>query len=205
MAITPTYSWPLPDNDDLVKDGAEAIRDLGNAIDTTVDGLGIGLVHINTTSFSAVASQSINDVFSADYNSYKVILDYQGSTTISVSFRFRVGGADNSTANYVRQVIFNNAATTVTAVRTTGSTGPTISTIALNTNRSSAILEFSNNPFTANEKGWRSLTSDDYNSTAPIVAYNGYGFNATTSFDGFSIIANTGNITGTVQVFGYKG
>ena len=42
MAITPTYSWPLPDDTDLVKDGAEAIRDLGNAIDTTVDGLGIG-------------------------------------------------------------------------------------------------------------------------------------------------------------------
>jgi trimeric autotransporter adhesin len=29
-----------------------------------------GLVHINTTSFSAVASQSINDVFSATYDNY---------------------------------------------------------------------------------------------------------------------------------------
>lgn len=36
MATTPTYSWPTPDNTDLVKDGALAMRNLGDAIDTTV-------------------------------------------------------------------------------------------------------------------------------------------------------------------------
>jgi hypothetical protein len=35
MASTPTYSWPTPDNTDLVKNGALAIRTLGNAIDST--------------------------------------------------------------------------------------------------------------------------------------------------------------------------
>jgi hypothetical protein len=37
MASTPIYSWPTPDNTDLVKNGALAIRTLGDAIDTTVD------------------------------------------------------------------------------------------------------------------------------------------------------------------------
>jgi hypothetical protein len=37
MASTPIYNWPTPDNTDLVKNGALAIRTLGNAIDTTVD------------------------------------------------------------------------------------------------------------------------------------------------------------------------
>lgn len=36
MATTPNYSWPTPDDTDLVRDGAEAIRDLGDAIDNTV-------------------------------------------------------------------------------------------------------------------------------------------------------------------------
>ncbi len=36
MALSPNYSWPEPDDSDFVKDGALAIRDLGNAIDTTV-------------------------------------------------------------------------------------------------------------------------------------------------------------------------
>jgi hypothetical protein len=37
MATTPNYNWPTPDNTDLVKNGALAIRTLGDAIDTTVD------------------------------------------------------------------------------------------------------------------------------------------------------------------------
>jgi hypothetical protein len=36
MATSPNYGWSEPDNSSLVKDGALAIRTLGNAIDTTV-------------------------------------------------------------------------------------------------------------------------------------------------------------------------
>jgi hypothetical protein len=36
MATSPIYSWPEPDNTDLVKNGALAIRTMGNAIDTTM-------------------------------------------------------------------------------------------------------------------------------------------------------------------------
>jgi hypothetical protein len=36
MATSPIYGWPEPDNTSLVKNGAQAMRDLGNAIDTTM-------------------------------------------------------------------------------------------------------------------------------------------------------------------------
>ena len=36
MATTTNYSWTTPNDTDLVKDGASAIRTLGSAIDTTV-------------------------------------------------------------------------------------------------------------------------------------------------------------------------
>lgn len=36
MATSPIYGWSEPDNTSLVKDGAQAIRTLGNAIDTTM-------------------------------------------------------------------------------------------------------------------------------------------------------------------------
>jgi hypothetical protein len=36
MANTTNYNWETPDDTDLVKDGASAIRSLGSAIDTTV-------------------------------------------------------------------------------------------------------------------------------------------------------------------------
>jgi hypothetical protein len=48
MAVTPINNWPIPDDTDLVKDGAKAIRDLGNAIDTASVDFAGGLVHIET-------------------------------------------------------------------------------------------------------------------------------------------------------------
>lgn len=36
MAYSPTYNWTEPDDSDYLKEGAEAIRTLGNEIDTTV-------------------------------------------------------------------------------------------------------------------------------------------------------------------------
>jgi hypothetical protein len=36
MATTSNYSWPTPDDTDLVRDGAAAIRSLGSAVDATV-------------------------------------------------------------------------------------------------------------------------------------------------------------------------
>jgi hypothetical protein len=36
MATTPVFNWPTPNDTDLVRNGAAAIRDLGDAIDTTV-------------------------------------------------------------------------------------------------------------------------------------------------------------------------
>ena len=45
MATTPNRSWPTPDDTDLVRDGASAIRALGDAIDGTV---GQGFVFAGT-------------------------------------------------------------------------------------------------------------------------------------------------------------
>ena len=39
MATTTNYSWTTPDDTDLVKDGASAIRTLGSSIDTTTKNL----------------------------------------------------------------------------------------------------------------------------------------------------------------------
>ncbi len=42
MATTTNYSWTTPDDTDLVKDGASAIRTLGSSADTTVKALNPG-------------------------------------------------------------------------------------------------------------------------------------------------------------------
>jgi hypothetical protein len=49
MATSPNYGWSEPDNTDLVKNGALAIRTLGNAIDTSVWNVGFGQAGKNKT------------------------------------------------------------------------------------------------------------------------------------------------------------
>jgi hypothetical protein len=66
MATTPTYSWPIPDNTDLVKDGAEAIRDLGNAIDTTISGTVLRILSTTKTDTFSTSSTSYVDVTDLD-------------------------------------------------------------------------------------------------------------------------------------------
>jgi len=158
-----------------------------------------GLVLINTTSFSAVASQSINDVFSATYKSYKIILDHSASTALNTSIRLRVAGADNSTANYTRQLLLGNA-TTVTATRITAQTSWGLN--APVNNRASAEFTIIN-PFASLETSVHCFNNADYTGSN-ILVHNAYAFQATTSFTGFSIIASTGNITGQVSVYGYN-
>jgi hypothetical protein len=69
MALSPQYSWPEPDNSSLVKNGAQDIRALGDAIDTSVWNIGYGQAGknkfingdflINQRSFSSSTSSNI--------------------------------------------------------------------------------------------------------------------------------------------------
>ena len=97
---TPNYGWPVPTSTDYVKDGATAIEALGDAIDATVFGLAAGLKLINTTTFSAVSSQSVNDVFSATYDNYKIVCQFSSSADQEVFFRLRASGSDLTTSVY---------------------------------------------------------------------------------------------------------
>jgi hypothetical protein len=48
MALSPNYGWDEPDDSDFVMDGAEAMRILGDDIDSTVYGIDLqvqGLIH----------------------------------------------------------------------------------------------------------------------------------------------------------------
>jgi len=203
MPTTTNNGWPTPADTDLVKNGADAIRDLGQAIDTT---LGVyspatpGLVKINTTTFSAVASQSINDVFSTTYDNYLILTSHTNSSAAQdLNLRLRVGGADNSTASsYVRQLM-EASGSSVSAGRTTtdrhvfGVTNDILS-------NAQSLTVF--NPFIAQPTVFY---SQDLNSRSnAFIAVWGGTHNQSTSYTGFTIFPSAGNITGKITVFGYS-
>jgi hypothetical protein len=205
MATTTTnYGFDIPQSTDLVKDGATAIATLGQDIDTAMNtALGTkkaGMVLLNTTSFSAVASQSFNNVFSATYDNYLILFSGNLSTIASLEFRLRVGGVDNSTANsYLRQF--------VRAENTVVSAGRVTSNIAKvgqgeNNLRNSFELTIFN-PFQATATPFTSVTNVSESSALIFDIYSSM-HNVTSSFDGFTLIASSGTMTGSVSVYGYN-
>ncbi len=207
MATTTTnYGFDIPQSTDLVKDGATAIATLGQDIDTAMNtALGTkkaGMVLLNTTSFSGVTSQSFNNVFSATYDTYRIVFNISSYLAGNpLRFRYRVSGTDNSTSNYQFQGPYLTLATTNATYTANGATAQSSAEIAAES-PSDAIYDFCN-PFSSTRK---TFASGFYQQGDTLVRTNHILFNATTSFDGFSIYANSGtnNITGTVSVYGYN-
>ena len=198
MPNTTNYSFPTPADTDLVKNGADAIRDLGDAVDTAMNtALGTkkaGMVLLNTTSFSGVASQSVSDVFSSTYDNYRILINAT-SFTGTLTMRFRVSGADNSTSNYKMNTYGTGLWTTsvYSGYQESGSTLFNILGEASPTSLSLDIL----NPFATQKTFLHGHTSQNDRGRA----YQGL-FDATTSFTGFTLLATS--VTGNVSVYGYN-
>jgi hypothetical protein len=207
MPTTTNNGWPTPADTDLVKNGADAIRDLGQAIDTT---LGVyaepGLVLLNTTNFSAVASQAVT-AFSATYDNYKIIVDITGnSTSADINLKLRSGATDNS-LDYTQAVtVVSVSGSTTNLSQSALTTGFRINGVHSGTTTShtqtSQIDLF--RPFLAVWTTHNALIS--YRSGAgDYYGGAGTGLHAvTTSFDGINLIASAGTITGRIQIFGYN-
>ena len=159
---------------------------------------GGGFVKIGTTqSFSSSSAVNVNDVFSATYKNYKVMLNLTSSAAgINCQYRLRVAGADNTTSNYATQYI-NATGTSVAAGRATGQTAGEIVDIK-NVNANQELTFFQ--PY-ATELTYL-MSNGNWEAATPILQQRYSGFNATTSFTGFSIIPTSGTITGTLTVYG---
>ena len=159
-----------------------------------------GLTLIKTETFSASAAVNVNDVFSSTYTNYKILLRLSAaSTTTNVFFRLRVAGADSTAGNYYYAANYFNSAGTNTPVNAGGVTQWNLFQTA--TTAASHIDISICAPFATNKTSASGTTSA---TNATQVFGGGWMglFDLTTSFTGFSIIGESGNLTGTIQVFG---
>lgn len=226
MPNTTNFNWSTPADTDLVKNGASAIRTLGSAIDTSfVDFKGgttgqvlkktsntdldvewgtasSGLTLINTTSFSAVASQSISDVFSTTYDRYLIATEISSaSTNIDILMRLRVSGTDASGSDYS----YANAGYRATG---TGFNPVSTGTTSFDVGRGGAAYVCHAqidviNPF----KTVKTVILGQYgakDSVSTFVSNFGGNHDLATSYTGFTLFPNTGTMTGSVSVYGYN-
>jgi hypothetical protein len=204
MSTTSAYGWNIPDNTDLVKDGALAIRTLGNAIDTSMNtALGTkkaGMVLLNTTSFSAVSSVSLPaGTFTSSYENYLVIIKAINSASNGHNFRFRASGTDVTSNNYYTQRVGIANATTSFS-RSAPSTAADIS--AYGAVETFWELNVYRPQLTATTY-WSSKASAHDGTTVYFQDAAGF-LNVTTACDSLSWIVGSGTMTGEISAYGYN-
>ena len=211
MPNTTNNNWPTPADTDLVKNGADAIRDLGNAIDTTLGVYSPATpmgVHLSTVTFSGVASVSVNDVFTSTYNAYRVIFNLTSvaNNDSNVVWRFRKAGSDNALNYYYQWAGSSNAAAFFPSASNQTSAIVNIMDVSSIGNFYGTSLDIfgpQTNTKTVVTGTMMGLTQ----ASAPMGAGGGFWHDQTDQFDGFSIILNgagTPQMTGTVRTYGYN-
>ena len=123
MANTTSFGWETPDNTDLVKDGALAIRTLGEAIDTSFKGVAINAQ--TGATYTAVLADGLNKIVTMDNasaNDFKIPTDASVAFPTGTVLNIFVKGAGTTTVSAV-----TSGTTTISSAGAT-STAPTIAT-----------------------------------------------------------------------------
>ena len=166
-----------------------------------------GLDYVTQASWTTGAVVAVNNCFTSAYSSYRLVVRNakHATTAVSILFRLRVGGVDKGTNGYyyshryipmtvtggVDDGAANQAYLVPGLVAATANAG--VATIDIHDPQKTAITSLTY------QGAWSGTTSASGN-------YNGGGFlNDTVAYDGFSLTANTGNLTAlTVYVYGYR-
>jgi hypothetical protein len=212
MATTTNYGFEIPDDTDLVKDGALAMRDLGQDVDTQLftalggDYPGLRLLKKQTIG-TGVTSIAVTDVFSATYNDYLIQIDGQLASTVdAVQMQLRNAGGNLTDANYNftgferagTGAITNRQAIAATSLRVGTSSGNT-------TGVGFSIIININNPFLSRWTMWHAHASAAEPSNGIIYNDAACSYNTTTSTTGFNLFQSSGATFtgGTIYVYGY--
>ena len=158
--------------------------------------------HIKQEIVSAASSVSFNDVFSAEYNVYEIVTNLVGTSSGNLEFRVRVGGSDLTGSNYNWQRL-SASLSTVSAERVSNTTSARLGTVRT----TKAISKLTvGNPFETVVTNTQSYESD-YSVgvvTDPLVGLFFGNVNNTTSYTGFTVFVSAGDMTGTIDLYGYK-
>ena len=159
---------------------------------------------LGTISFTAATSISLNNVFSSTYNAYRVLLYVPSTATASggINLRYRVGGADNSSALYTASVGLARSTGTLQNNSGAGTTAMGLGAfVASADNIISAVLDIHAPNLASRTLGNFMYHGSD--ATSAMGYYGSFYHSSNISFDGFTLYTSAGNITGTVSVYGY--
>lgn len=169
-----------------------------------------GLTLISTTTFSAVASQSFNSVFTSTYANYLItynVVAADSAAARGVYLRYRASGTDTTTTYAGNMGGWNIEGTgqsynEVVASTTFTQLGWSSSTSEINRLLGQATIY---NPNVSSQYTALIGSAISEKQGAYKGGYQTYSMQtATTQFDGFTLYASAGNISGTVRIYGMR-
>ena len=161
----------------------------------TVTGAPQGLVHINTTTFTAQSSVSIDSVFTSVYDYYLLNYALVGTVDNCLSLRLRVGGVDNSATNYDFQ---RDSTFAATASFSAQANQQQFNAGRSTTDSGVGVINLYNPALAQHTQIVTNAgTSGQFTRITGV-------HDVSTAYDGFTIFVASGTITGTIRIYGYK-
>lgn len=163
-----------------------------------------GLVYITAGAASAQNRLNIASCFSSTYDAYRVeVTNLTHSTANNLILRFSASGTDTAGTNYATQRSEVNGGA-ISGVSITGSSAifPSYANSSAGSFVSMSfdiMYPFASSPTTC----WGTAARVDGSTNLYNVNFAGL-LNDSTSYNGFSLVGNTGNITCGVRVYGYR-
>jgi hypothetical protein len=198
MATTTNYGFEIPDDTDLVKDGALAMRDLGQDVDTQLftalggDYPGLRLIKTQTVG-TGVSSVTVNDAFSATYRNYKIVMNGGTSSGAVINMNF-VG----SSASYYNTLVLSTYASASPFAATTNNGAGWLYWGFSDTSQQLVDVDVYS-PFASTFSHMRGVYIGglDAGTTAGV-------HKVAASYTGFTLTPASGTLTGgTIYVYGY--
>ena len=165
----------------------------------------VGLWEIGSLSFSGAATATIDGCFSDNYDNYRIMCNYTGSTTAPTYFYLR-NGSGNITGSFYRFQAVRAYGSSVDGLAYVNTAFGQYFGLAYGASSSMAQCTYDiMNPFaTRITTGTFTCFADNSGPGANYMQAGGIEYAQTTSATGFQIAASSGTITGTVTVYGYR-
>jgi hypothetical protein len=163
---------------------------------------GGALVFITSSTFTTSSAVNINSCFSSSYQNYRVIVDVTSASASAtqLAVKFRASGTDSSSDYYSWGMEPNAGSDTVFVARGANISNGIVGYQGANGTKAGmdvfAPFASTRTFFTTN---YSSITAAPLN----IVGFSNGCHNVSSSYDGISIIAASGTITGTIRIYGY--
>lgn len=172
-------------------------------------GLG-GLVHVHTETFSSQSSVSINNVFTSDYDRYRIMVEvpyHTNSANTTVWFRLRSSGVDENSANYnvgYHYTLMNSTVASGDLNHVSSTYGYVFSAVgSVGGIGAHSSMDFVN----VAKSGAYKYAYGQYVSMQASTAVYGYSmFNQVSvlsAYDGMTLGINAGTMNGSVHIYGY--